>query len=96
MVPHTTTRFDLSLDARVFILLLACLVCAPSVHNDALAAENTDKDERIFDSGELRKLSLVEAIQLALEHNLGLQVQRVSQGKAYLDPIIAEAAFNPA
>ena len=95
MVPHTTTRFDLSLVARVFILLLACFICAPSVHNDALAVENTDKDERIFDSGELRKLSLVEAIQLALEHNLGLQVQRVSQGKAYLDPIIAEAAFDP-
>lgn len=95
MVPHSKTRFDLSLEARVFILLLACFICAPWFHNDVLAEENTDKDERIFDSGELRKLGLVEAIQLALEHNLGLQVQRVSQGKAYLDPIIAEAAFDP-
>lgn len=95
MVPQLKTPSEKSLDVRVFILLLACFIAAPMTHGDAAVVENTLEDERIFETGELRKLSLVEAIQLALEHNLGLQVQRVSQGKAFLDPIIAEAAFDP-
>jgi len=53
------------------------------------------QDTSIFSADEQLELSLVEAIQLALEHNLGLQVQRVSEAKALLDPIISEAAFDP-
>ena len=95
MVPRSKAPFDISTVSRIFILFLAGLLMAPGIAHAAITGAVVNEDERIFESGEVRKLGLVEAIQLALEHNLGLQVQRVSQGRSYLDPIIAEAAFDP-
>ena len=40
-------------------------------------------------------LSLEEAIGLALDHNLDLEVQRIDERRSQRDPLIAEAAFDP-
>jgi outer membrane protein TolC len=41
------------------------------------------------------QLSLDQAIRLALENNLDLEVQRITEARALRDPLIAEAAFDP-
>ncbi len=41
------------------------------------------------------QLSLDEAIGLALDHNLDLEIQRINERRNQWDPIIAEAAFDP-
>ncbi|OUU23964.1 MAG: hypothetical protein CBC13_04260 [Planctomycetia bacterium TMED53] len=81
--------------STAFLFAVVVLLITPATHALEMKNNPVSDEERIFESGEIRKLSLSEAIQLALEHNLGLQVQRVSQGRAYLDPLIAEAAFDP-
>lgn len=99
MVPRNRTADRFSHSRQWLVAILALTLGWSSAQIGIAATAGPEKTsttaERIFESGEVRELGLVEAIQLALEHNLGLQVQRVSQGKAFLDPIIAEAAFDP-
>jgi len=72
----------------VFLISITLLIGMPSLltssahaHPLSVAQEANADDDRIFESGEIRKLGLGEAIRLALEHNLGLQVQRVFPGQ---------------
>jgi len=44
---------------------------------------------------EKRLLTLEEAVHLALEHNITLQVERVSEARSQRERIIAAAAFDP-
>ncbi|MDA9265018.1 TolC family protein [Planctomycetota bacterium] len=85
--PRTLSHFPFKCRNIIPILVVSFILGIPQ--------SGMTQDTSIFSADEQLELSLVEAIQLALEHNLGLQVQRVSEAKALLDPIISEAAFDP-
>ncbi len=75
---------------RVVPLFLLLLLAAAD-----LQAQSDGVSLPVFAGTESMELSLDEAIRQALEHNLDLKVQRISEAQAQRDPLIAEAAFDP-
>ncbi len=71
---------DFSLRAGRWALLLAAVVLGapPSVHAQAAPAPAPPAKPQASATGNVRRLSVDEAVQLALEQNLNLQVQRLA------------------
>ncbi|MEC9476283.1 MAG: TolC family protein [Planctomycetota bacterium] len=72
------------------------------IFSPAIVAQDKDAISAIVDSevstsvgSESLDLSLDDAIGLALDHNLDLEIQRIGERRNQWDPLIAEAAFDP-
>ena len=77
------------------ILLLLILTPMVAGQDDSVTADDAAAVVLTGAGSESMDLSLEDAIGLALDHNLDLEVQRIGERRNQRDPLIAEAAFDP-
>ena len=80
-----------------FLCTLLLLILSPvlGAQDEDRTPTTTDTEVSTTVGTESMDLSLDEAIGLALDHNLDLEIQRIGERRNQWDPIIAEAAFDP-
>lgn len=76
-------------------LLLMILNPALAAQDENRVLETADSEVSTVVGSESMDLSLEEAIGLALDHNLDLEIQRIGERRSQWDPIIAESVFDP-
>ncbi|MGE4601396.1 MAG: hypothetical protein AAEJ65_00650, partial [Planctomycetota bacterium] len=77
------------------ILVLLILTPMVAAQDDSVTADDGSAVVLTGVGSESMDLSLEDAIGLALDHNLDLEVQRIGERRNQRDPLIAEAAFDP-
>lgn len=77
------------------ILLLLILTPMVAGQDDSVTADDAAAVVLTGAGSESMDLSLEDAIGLALDHNLDLEVQRISERRNQRDPLIEAAVFDP-